>query len=490
MVPELRRRITVTPRAWCAETCTAAQNYLEENERVVEQVAAADHVVGLATGWAMPSLLDFESKFVEGGLGWIEIAEGKNFTHGRFVNSWRRKSGTAIVLLATLDNQEFINSFREAYQTTFPILTILSTNPGALGGLELFLFVFYLFRTLGRLRSINISSPEIPNEARTMFRGGALYKGLALREKLTPDINVITELKRSLLRMRNTREEEIERTVPRPVVAASITDLYSTKFAGLVCDYDGTLVSLDKKDDPLDRELVLQLERLLREEIRIAIITGRGGSAFESLQVSINPSLHHLVYCYLNNGGVLKRLDADKPLKIHKLERIELMERRLNESTELKSCLTRLKVAKYSSQITANLGHPEQSDKVLCLINALLVDFQSLVQVRTSGSSVDIFPRSVSKRTACDDFKDRLGQCSENPILLILGDSGQEDGNDFELLQQRFSLSVDRFHWVPSTCFPVLDLDRASIRGPAATLDVLKRIVTVKPTFILKEKEV
>jgi HAD superfamily hydrolase (TIGR01484 family) len=322
-----------------------------------------------------------------------------------------------------------------------------------------------------------------------MFRGASLYKGLALREKLTRDIDVIMELKRSLLRIRNTTEEEIERTVPRPVVAASITDLFSTKFGGLVCDYDGTLVPLEKRDDPLDRELVLQFERLLRDEIRIAIITGRGGSAFESLQVSIDPSLHHLVYCYLNNGGVLKRLDAEKPLKIHKLEYIDLIERRLNQSTELQTCLTRLKIAKYSSQITANLTHPEQSDKALRLINALLVDFQSLVQVRTSGNSVDIFPRIVSKHTACDDFRVRLSQCFENPLVLILGDSGQEDGNDFELLQQRFSLSVDRLHWVPSTCFPILDLDGTSILGPAATLDVLKRIVTVRPAFTLREKE-
>ena len=489
IVPELRAQIRIPPRAWCEETCRAAQEYLEANRYVVEQVAASGHVVGLATGWAMPSLVDFESKFVEGGLGWIEVAEGKNFTHGRFVNSWRRKKETAVVVLSTQDNQAFLNSFREAYGSTFPILSVVSKNPGALGGLELFILVFYLFNELGRLRNINVSAPEIPDEARTMFRGNALYASLALKEKLAPEIDATLDLKRALLRKKNCGEKEIEQTVPRVVVAAAIADLFSNKFAGLVCDYDGTLVSLDARDEALDAQMVFQLERLLSAGICVAVITGRGGSAAEKLQSSINPSFHHLVYCYLNNGSVLKRLDVEEPLEVHRLGGIELIEQKLKGSPELQSYITRIKVGTYRSQITTDLVSHRQAEEALRLINATLTDFHDVLQVKTSGHSVDIFPASVSKGKACDDFIILLGKNCACRQVLILGDSGQEEGNDFELLQHRFSLSVGELHWTPSTCFPVLDADGRPILGPAATIDVLNRIAVTRQTFTLKDRD-
>jgi HAD superfamily hydrolase (TIGR01484 family) len=323
-----------------------------------------------------------------------------------------------------------------------------------------------------------------------MFRGGELYTSLALREKLAREIDVTVELKRALLRKKSVSEQEIEQTVPRPVVAAALANLFSSEFDGFVCDYDGTLVSLEARDELLEAELALQLERLLSAGICVAVITGRGGSAVEKLQLSINPSLHHLVYCYLNNGSVLKRLNEDEPLMIHRLEGIELIEQKLRDSSALRSCIARLKVAKYRTQITADLLNPEQAEKTLRLINETVADFQDTLQVKTSGHSVDIFPNNISKGTACNDFKERLREFSVNRQILIIGDSGQENGNDFELLQQRFSLSVDRLHWIPSTCFPVLNAEREPIPGPAATIDVLKRVVVKEQIFTLTERNI
>lgn len=489
MVPELRAQVKIPPQAWCNNICRAAQEYLEENSRTVEKIAAAEHVVGLATGWGVPGLVDFESKFVEGGLGWIEIAEGKNFTHGRFVNSWRRKKETAVVILGTQDSQGFLDSFQNTYESIFPILPLLSTHHSALGGLELFIYIFHLFNLLGKLRNVNISCPEIPDQARTMFRGNALYANIALRDELTTEIDITLELKRTLLRKQNISELEIERVVPRPVVAAAVADLFSATFNGFVCDYDGTLVSLEARDALLEPELVFHLERLLRAGICLAVITGRGGSALERLQLSINPSLHHLVYCYLNNGSVLKQLNADEPLMVHGLDNIELIERKLRDSRILRSSIKRLKVAKYRSQITADLVDQNHADETVRLINDVLADFHDKIQVKTSGHSIDIFPISISKGTACHDFKGRLDGVPVNRKFLIIGDSGQEDGNDFELLQQRFSLSVDRFHWIPTTCFPILDSSGETIFGPAGTIDVLERVVVQKQAFTLTARK-
>jgi hypothetical protein len=89
--------------------------------------------------------------------------------------------------------------------------------------------------------------------------------------------------------------------------------------------------------------------------------------------------------------------------------------------------------------------------------------------VRTSGRSVDIFPSAVSKVKACEDFKSHVIGCQQGASVLIIGDRGDKEGNDFELLQEPYSISVDKIHWKPSTCFPVFNRDGARLWGPNAT---------------------
>ena len=66
------------------------------NEKIIETL----HLVGLARGWGWPALIDLESKIVEGGICTIELSELKNYTHGRYINTfgaYDRKTRVALM---------------------------------------------------------------------------------------------------------------------------------------------------------------------------------------------------------------------------------------------------------------------------------------------------------------------------------------------------------------------------------------------------------
>ena len=63
---------------------------------------------------------------------------------------------------------------------------------------------------------------------------------------------------------------------------------------------------------------------------------------------------------------------------------------------------------------------------------------------------------------------------------MIIGDQGQFGGNDFEMLNQPYSLSVNRISTSITTCW---NLSPPGLRGSKATLSLLKAIKIKDKTF-------
>lgn len=94
------------------------------------------------------------------------------------------------------------------------------------------------------------------------------------------------------------------------------------------------------------------------------------------------------------------------------------------------------------------------------------------VTVLRSSHSVDILAPGVSKRTLVSRVRDVVGDAEPAQVLCI-GDRGRWPGNDFTLLSELFSLSVDEVSPDPKTCW---NLASAGHRGVQATLDYLRSI--------------
>lgn len=487
IVPELRAKLGASAKDWCRDICIEAEADLHRKAGLVSRVAAADHVVGLATGWALPCLHDFESKFVEGGLGWLEVAEGKNFTHGRFVNSFRREHKTAIIFFATGESTSVLDMLEEGYGQIFPFLPIISTYEGGLGGIELFIRMFHLFSLLAKHRNVNISRPPVPEEARKLFKGESLYPHLALRDKLRDYVEKTVGEKTAALREDPNPESDRDKYgVSKAVAAASISFLYSEHFVGLLCDYDGTLVELKAPDDGLRDDLVQSLERLLEADIPIAIVTGRGRSAVNSLRETISLPLQKNIYCYLYNGGALWRLSEEKPRWVRKLKNIEGILEALSTAAEIKSLASHVETASLKCQVTLHLLNIDEAPRATAIVRDIVKRVHGQAySVKTSGRSVDVFPSNVSKVKALADFKGQILRQPRGAPVLIIGDRGDKDGNDFELLQEPYSFSVDELHWKSSTCFPVFNIEGQRLFGPTATSRILKHTRTIDNKFAL-----
>lgn len=86
-------------------------------------------------------------------------------------------------------------------------------------------------------------------------------------------------------------------------------------------------------------------------------------------------------------------------------------------------------------------------------------------KVLTSSHSIDILAPGVSKPEVVRRLREILTDSPSNPILCI-GDRGGWPGNDFELLAQPYSLSVDEISADPDTCWNIAPI---GIKGVQAT---------------------
>jgi HAD superfamily hydrolase (TIGR01484 family) len=490
MVPHLERRIRPAEQ-WCKGVCESVVSTLDNQSDLISALSKTIHVVGLASDWALPCLNDLESKFVEGGLGWLEMSEAKNFTHGRFVNSLRRKEETAVLFLATRDSTDLLETFQDSYGSMLLIVPIISQSRGVLGGIELFIYMFHLFVKLAEYRRVDISRPKVPPEAKQMFRARSLYPNLEIRPLLEQEIDGVVKAKRALLSAQSPSPSDLERLVPKPVVAASLSFLFSRQFVGLVCDYDGTLISLPDHQSTVSEAIIFNLERLLQAGIPIAIVSGRGRSVVSDLQEQVPSFLHKLIYCYLYNGGALWKLDECEARWVQKLKKIEILLKDLKASAELSRLVDKIEPASLSSQITLHLRNYDNAALVMDIATKLISNVSATDYcVRTSGRSVDIFPSSVSKVSACLDFKQEAFPDLDEPLILVLGDRGESGGNDYELLKEPYSISVNQMNWEPHTCFPVIDEQGSIMSGPTATANVLQRIRVNGSGFFLSPSSI
>ena len=137
------------------------------NEKAMEQ----KHLIGLARGWGWPALIDFESKIVEGGVCTIEISELKNYTHGRYINSfgaYNRKNRHALIFCMPEDTE--IASFLSYKFGKYINNDIIRTEKeGIFGSLELIIQSIFLAWYVGQIAKKNILKPIFPREARGLY---------------------------------------------------------------------------------------------------------------------------------------------------------------------------------------------------------------------------------------------------------------------------------------------------------------------------------
>ena len=128
------------------------------------------HLVVLASGWGWPAALDFESKIVEGGICTVEISEMKNFTHGRYVNSFHHREHRHFILFVTPEEAELASFMQKRFRRYFEsVLPIETSEHGLTGSVELVVQALYLAGHMAHRAGVDLANPRYPSEARGLY---------------------------------------------------------------------------------------------------------------------------------------------------------------------------------------------------------------------------------------------------------------------------------------------------------------------------------
>ncbi|MCL6447902.1 MAG: HAD hydrolase family protein [Armatimonadetes bacterium] len=452
--------------------------YLPSTQEIFEQLNASvqpllkrDVWVVLYGGWGLPAAIDSESKFTEAALKHIQLADYRNFAHGRHYWLAKRGEETGVVALITPDERKIAAKTLDLLPENIPLLHIVTDRSGPVGALELLVKTLHLVYLVGIACGIDPGMPKVPTFGRRIYR-----LGISLSDRDTTfTIGLNSQMATAIIRksryssIKEMKVEDINYW--KKAYQEYISRLESISFGSVIFDYDGTLCDLNERYKGPPTEIGQELVRLLRGGIIIGIATGRGKSVRFNLQRLIPKEYWKQVLIGYYNGSDIAFLnDETHPDKARPLDASIKSIKDALESHE-QFC----RIAKYEcrpKQITVepvNVAIWKKTKAVLFdIINKNNVPG---VQVLESGHSIDVLAPGVSKLHLVKACEEAAKQAGNPGVALCIGDKGEWPGNDYDLLSTPYSISVDTVSPDPASCW---NLSQAGHRGVQATMYYLQ----------------
>ena len=250
-----------------------------------------------------------------------------------------------------------------------------------------------------------------------------------------------------------------------------VRQLNRGKFTTVAFDYDGTLSASDRKSrftNGLCDEIRDALMPLLENGVRIVVATGRGKSVGESFQKSIDQKYWPQIKVGYYNGACLLVLGEEDKLKVWREQPFDSELKALEEELKLrlpKGCVD-YKFAERSLQLSIE-GEMTQTESQLVYetCREIIWDKQMKdIRIWRSSHSMDIVVyHEVSKQRVIEDPE----------RTLCIGDYGTVEGNDYEMLTSKYSLSVDRVSKNAESCWNIAP---SGMKELDATLYYLSRM--------------
>ena len=442
---------------------TVGVQHLNEISERAESVVSMSYVSVLHTTTLKPAAIDLESRFVEAALGALHISDFRNFGHGR--HHWFARRGPETGVLALIgDNQaKLAHRTLVLLPTDSPVATFQfegDRDVQALAGLIVSLFVA---EAAGRAVGVDPAKPGVPTFGRRIYRLGPAPKRSELRRSL---------FKAALHRKSPTADLSDKRTLAqwRRPYRRFLSTLETKRLGGIVFDYDGTLCDFRDRYNPLSEPVAKQLTHLLEEGCPIGVATGRGGSAGEALRLSLPEAVWDRVVVGYYNGSIVASLrdtDAIKTATMHHSLCV------LQSTLSSNSILSGRRARGADRQLTIHL-HP--TDNPFLAVSAVQSGLQHHgieARVLVSNHSLDIVLEGVSKLRVVDAVRG-IATSDEASAILRIGDKGRWPGNDADLLNSKFGLSVDETSPRLDACW---GLSPAGTLGVQATLYYLSKFM-------------
>lgn len=409
-------------------------------------------------GWAAPVATDLESKLNESALAAAQLADYRNFGHGRHLWLARRGVETIVVALITPSILSLAESTLRLFPKDVPIIRLETEDDGPTGTIDLLLQAFHLIDQLGQDRAQDPGRPHVPEFGRKLYR-------------LAPP------------RVKHAEQPAVQRklwaspltsTQPTKLFEAAfdrfLTSVTNARIGAVALDYDGTMCTKDGRFDGLPQEIVTECSRLLGAGLHLGIATGRGKSVREDLQKVLNHRLWPYIHIGFYNGTNIAALsdnsapNTDGASDSILVRALEL----LNTNALLKDIA---KITARPHQLTIEPKGPIRTEAFASHVMACIaaLDGEGLRLV-CSSHSIDILGLRPGKIALVSRLRECIGG---NLSVLCIGDRGAWPGNDYAFLSQPLSLSVDEVSSLEDSCWNIAP---RGVRGPDATLLYLRAL--------------
>jgi len=420
-----------------------------------------------------PVAWDIESKLTEAALGSALLSDYRNFGHGRHHWFDKRGDNSCIIALITPVERELAYKTIGCLPKSVPIIYIETELNGPLASIDMLLKAFRFVNYLGEARGIDPGKPGVPGYGRLLYNLN-YYK---LTNRILPAEKI---LEIAVLRKLGVAGRENAPLWVHYSEACQrfVRQLNRGRFTTVAFDYDGTLSASDRKSrftNGLCDEIRDALMPLLENGVRIVVATGRGKSVGESFQKSIDQKYWPQIKVGYYNGACLLVLGEEDKLKVWREQPFDSELKALEEELKLrlpKGCVD-YKFAERSLQLSIE-GEMTQTESQLVYetCREIIWDKQMKdIRVWRSSHSMDIVVyHEVSKQRVIEDPE----------RTLCIGDYGTVEGNDYEMLTSKYSLSVDRVSKNAESCWNIAP---SGMKGLDATLYYLSRL-TVKDGVI------
>jgi len=413
-----------------------------------------------------PAAVDLESKFVEAALGSVHLADYRNFAHGR--HNWLAKRGKSTAVLALISDleKELAHQTLELLPSNIKVVRLYLPGNDTVAAIRALITCFHIVALAGEHRGIDPGRPGVPPFGQQLYHLRVLNPSVRFGQET--DCQAIAIIRKTGF-LPEILEGQGELEFWENSYEQFIQKIQSVSFAGVVFDYDGTLCDGRDRFGNLTTNIAKELSRLLRSGVVVGIATGRGKSVREALRTAIPKRYWSRVLVGYYNGADCGLLDENQSPNAspEPCSELALLAEAFQANVRLPQ-LAELTIRR--QQITVEPKPLVPSSFLWSLVQGIVRSIKSPgVTIVTSSHSIDVLAPGVSKCKVVDGVRQMLGILS-NDRVLCMGDRGCWPGNDFDLLREPFSLSVDRVSPDPITCW---NLAPPGHRGVQATLDYL-----------------
>lgn len=379
--------------------------------------------------------IDLESKLSEAALAAVQVVDLRQFAHGRHLQLSLRSPSPVVLVVHSASEDRLANATRELLPSISPSIAIQidgqAIQDTVIAGVVDAMFIIEALAHGAH----DPGQPRVPEYGRAIH---SLDPVPLLRPKNPLPLIQLAASRKS------SRAINLDPDLDSKVCNAAqayIDRMNSARLKAVICDFDGTLCRTENRFGPIDDAVVGQVSKLIRQGLIFAIATGRGDSLYAELRKSFPADLHARIMVGYYNGSFIATLDQPFEQPTPNPEFAELYA--WLTKTACRDLSKPVNELARGGQLSVRVPSPKHSARLRGAIRAWLDRTgRHSWRVYCSGHSVDVLDSETSKRRVVETVS-RSYTLDPLTEILRIGDSGSEEGNDFELLSDGISLSCD-----------------------------------------------